>query len=152
MDSCCKRLKKRTAAEFKEARDEVFVKYFDAVLSVSNLARVIVPQAAIDRLTWESFSETEADLRDEGLSRFGATARDQAIFTVWTLRKINALVSRIAAAPPLSNEHKALDRKLVTEFSFHSAWAQFISIAYSRPFDSTNQSTPIFLMKSRWAS
>ena len=118
-------IENKTAAEFRETRDKVFFKYFDAILSVSNLARVIVPQATIDRLTWESFSETEADLRNEGLTRFGATARDQAFFTVWTLRKINALLSRIAAAPPLADEHKALDRKLVIEFSFHSAWSQF---------------------------
>jgi hypothetical protein len=118
-------IEKKTAPEFKEIRDEVFFKYFEAVLSVSKLARVIVPQATIDRLTWESFSEAEAELRDEGLARFGATARDQAIFTVWTLRKTNALLSRINAAPPLADEHKLKDRKLIVEFSFHSAWSQF---------------------------
>jgi hypothetical protein len=134
-------IEKKTAAEFKETREEVFFKYFEAILSVSKLARVIVPQATIDRLTWESFSEAEADLRNEGLSRFGATARDQAFFTVWTLRKINALISRIAAAPPLADEHKLLDRKLVAEFSFYSAWSQFhldcliASIRFDKPIN-----------------
>jgi hypothetical protein len=134
-------IEKKTAAEFKETREEVFFKYFDAVLSVSNLARVIVPQATIERLTWESFSEAEADLRNQGLSRFGATARDQAFFTVWTLRKINALILRIATAPPLANEHKKLDRKLVGEFSFYSAWSQFhldclvASIRFDKPIN-----------------
>jgi hypothetical protein len=134
-------IEKKTALEFKETREEVFFKYFDAVLSVSNLARVIVPQATIDRLTWESFSEAEVDLRNEGLARFGATARDQALFTVWTLRKVKSLISRIAAAAPLANEHKVLDRKLVAEFSFYSAWSQFhldcliASVRFDKPIN-----------------
>ncbi len=134
-------IERRTAAEFDATREEVFSKYFSAVLSLSNLAQIVVPQATIQRLTWESFSETEADLREQGLSRFGETARDQAVFTVWTLRKINALLGRIVSAPPLPAEHKPLDKKLVNEFSFYSAWAQFhldcliASIRFDKPIN-----------------
>ena len=134
-------IENKTGAEFKTMREQVFFKYFTSVMALSSLAQVVVPQATIQRLTWESFSEIEADLRDQGLTRFGETARDQAIFTVWTLRKINALLLRIAAAPPLAAEHKTLDKKLVSEFSFYSAWSQFhldcliASIRFDKPIN-----------------
>ncbi len=118
-------IEKRTQAEFVATRNEVFADYFATVLALSNLAKVIVPPTAIERMMWESFSELEADFRDHGLARFGAAARDQAIFTVWTLRKTQALAYKISTAPALAAELKARDEKLIMEYSFFSAWAQF---------------------------
>lgn len=118
-------IENKTMAEFKATRDEVFSKYFVSVMALSSMAKVVLPPAVIQRLTWESFSEIEADLRDQGLARFGQTARDQAMFTVWTFRKINALATHITAAPTLSGERQELDRKLVRQFSLYSAWSQF---------------------------
>lgn len=116
-------IEKRSKAEFEATRDEVFPKYFVAIMSLSGIVQVVVPPAVVQRISWEAFSEIEADLRDKGLAKFGQMARDQAVFTTWTLRKINALLPRVSAAP--LEEHKALDRKLVKEFSLYSAWAQF---------------------------
>jgi hypothetical protein len=116
---------KRTRAEFDATRDEVFGDYFSATMSLSKLANVIIPPATIERLTWESFSELEAELKHEGLTRFGASARDQALFTVWTRRKTKALAQEIANAPELSPELKAKDEKIISEFIFCSAWSQF---------------------------
>jgi hypothetical protein len=116
---------KRTGAEFDTTRDAVFGDYFAATMSLSKLASVIIPPATIDRLSWESFSELEAQLKHEGLTRFGASARDQALFTVWTKRKIKALAQQIASAPELSAEFKAQDEKIISEFIFYSTWSQF---------------------------
>jgi hypothetical protein len=116
---------RRTRAEFDTTRDEVFGDYFAATLSLSKLASVIIPPATVERLTWESFSELEADLKHQGLTRFGANARDQALFTVWTMRKTKALAQQITGAPELSAELKPQDEKIITEFVFCSAWSQF---------------------------
>jgi hypothetical protein len=86
---------KRTAAEFQKARDEHFPQYTMVMMAIGNVIRVVVPPAVIDRLAWESFSEMEADFRDGGAAAFGKDISDQAIFTVWTLRKIHDLATRI---------------------------------------------------------
>jgi hypothetical protein len=118
-------IEQRTGAEFKATRGDVFGDYLKTVNALSNLVRVIVPARTIDVLVWESFSELEADLREQGLIRFGTAAKDQAIFTVWTLRKISRLLSKIAAAGPPSAAMKVADAKLAVEFSFCVAWTQF---------------------------
>jgi hypothetical protein len=115
----------RTGAEFVVTRDDVFVDYYKTVSALSNLARVIVPARVLDRLVVESFSELEADLRDKGLARFGAVARDQAVFTVWTLRKTNRLISIIAAAGKVPEDLRAQDKELAFDFSIASRVTQF---------------------------
>lgn len=92
-------IEKRTAADFEAARVEVFPKYLDMVLALSSVIRIMVPQQVIERLNREFFCELEADVRERGLTSFGAAIRDQAMFTVWTLRKIGDFMSQIAAAP-----------------------------------------------------
>jgi hypothetical protein len=118
-------ISKRTAAEFVGARNEIFGKYLTIVEALAKLARVIIPTSVIDVLVAQSFSELEAELREQGLLRFGATAKDQAVFTVWTLRKTSELISKIAAGghPPKGCEET--DANLAAEFSFCAAWAQF---------------------------
>jgi len=115
----------RTGAEFTTTRDEVFVDYYKTVSALSNLARVIVPPRVLDRLVVESFSELEADLREHGLARFGAVARDQAVFTIWTMRKINRLIGVIAAAKQVPDELMAKDKEIAMEFSVSSRMTQF---------------------------
>ena len=82
-----------------------------------------MPRAILQRLSWEAFSEIESDLRDQGLAKFGQMARDQAVFTAWTLRKIDALLPHVSAAP--QEQHKALDQKLAKQFSLYFGWSQF---------------------------
>jgi hypothetical protein len=118
-------IESRTAAEFEATRDAVFPDYYKTVAALSNLARVIVPAQVLDRLAVESFSELEADLREQGLARFGAVARDQAVFTVWTLRKTNRLISMIAAAGPVPEDQRTADKKFAVEFSLNSRYSQF---------------------------
>jgi len=118
-------IEKRTIASFVATRNEVFEKYFQVVGALSMLAQAIAPPAVIDVLVAQSFSELEADLRDQGTLKFGAAAKDQAIFTVWTLRKTSRLISKIAAGGPSPKETEEADKKLAPEFSFCAAWTQF---------------------------
>src|ERR1700733_2901742 len=102
-------IEKRTAAEFEAIRDKIFPKYFDAVLALASLIPILVPQQVIDRLNREFFCELEADLRDKGLTAFGAAVLDQAMFTVWTLRKISDYMSQIASVPASLDKDKQRD-------------------------------------------
>src|SRR5580692_2482261 len=101
-------IEKRTAIEFRAIREEVFPKYFRAVRALSDIARIVVPRHVLDVVAAESFSTAEAEFRDQGLDAFGAAVRDQAIFTVWTLRKISDLCRRIDGAK-LAEELKESD-------------------------------------------
>lgn len=85
----------RTAEEFSAAREQYFPKYAQVMMALSSLISVVVPSPVVNRLTWESLSEMEADFRDEGRAAFGNDICDQAIFTVWTMRKIHDLVNSL---------------------------------------------------------
>lgn len=118
-------IENRTRAEFIAVRDKVFLDYSKTVTALSNLARVIVPSPTLDRLVVESLLELEADLLEHGLARFGVLARDQAIFTIWTMRKTNRLISVIAGAGPVPENLKADDERIATEFSLTSMLGHF---------------------------
>lgn len=117
-------IEKRTASEFNAAFAEAFPKYATITLSLSHFARVIVPSDVIDRLTRESICEMEADFRDKALLAFGAAVRDQAIFTVWTLRKINDLVAQVSATK-LGKSKREEDNNYCREFNLHTLRAHF---------------------------
>jgi hypothetical protein len=115
----------QTRNEFITLRSQVFDDTRKTQKAMGSLAKVIVPKPTLDRLVGESFVEMEADLTEHGAKKFGEIARDQAIFTVWTLRKINRLLSRIAEGQPISDDLKEADKEIAHEFSFYVYWAQF---------------------------
>ena len=115
----------RTSSEFVMLRQQVFGDYARSVRALADLARVIVPKPVIERLMWESFSEMEAGFRNHGVDRFGAPTKDQALFTIWSLRKTSDLILKIAKFGPIAEDQKEQDTKLVGEFSFCTAWTQF---------------------------
>jgi hypothetical protein len=119
-------IEKRTAAEFMAARAEAFPKYFDAAVALSNLIQILVQPEVVERLNREFFCELEADLRDRGLASFGYAVREQAMFTVWTLRKISDLTSQMANAKIDQNQQAAdelakqcIYSAIVTRFHVH---------------------------------
>jgi hypothetical protein len=118
-------LEAQTREEFVAFRSQVFDDTRKTQKALGSLAKLIVPKPTLDRLVWESFAEMEADLTERGLKKFGAVARDQAIFTVWTLRKINRLLSRIATGGPIAADLKERDQEIGQEFSFYVYWTQF---------------------------
>lgn len=88
----------RTEAEFRKVFEVSWPKYAAVGLALSSFAHAVVPADVIDRLTRESICELEADVRDKGLAAFGASIRDQVLFTVWTLRKISDVFAQMSAA------------------------------------------------------
>jgi hypothetical protein len=117
-------IEKRTAAEFETVFADVFPKYVVMTLTLSHVAKVVVPPDVIERLTRESICEMEADFRDKALPAFGAAVRDQAMFTIWTLRKINDLVAQISAVK-LDDSKREEDDKYCRKFNFVALRAHF---------------------------
>jgi hypothetical protein len=117
-------IERRTAADFLATRNDVFPHYFQAVRALTDLARIIVPQHVLQVLTLESFTEMEAEFRDQGLEAFGQAVRDQALFTVWTLRKISDLCQRIGNAK-LNPGFKESDAEMFANFVSHAVGARF---------------------------
>ncbi len=117
-------IERRTAAEFVTTRSQVFPHYFQALRALADLSRILVPRHVLEVLAAESFSEMEAEFRGQGLAAFGVEVRDQALFTVWTLRKTADICQRIDSiglAPGLG----APDQALFASFAAHALGARF---------------------------
>ena len=115
----------QTKVEFEAIRNNVFWPYAKTVTALAELVQVIVARPVIEKVLDESFSELEADFREQGLERFGPPARDQAMFTVWTLRRTSRLLSKIATYGPTQDEFKEQDQKVARHFRFCTTWTQF---------------------------
>lgn len=119
-------IEKRTAAEFISIREEVFPNYARVMLALSRIASAIVPRDVLMRLNAESLCEMEADFRDQALSAFGPIIQDQAIFTVWTLRKITDLAQRLSANEKVSDlALKEKDMEFCGMFAYHGLRTRF---------------------------
>jgi len=114
----------RTGAEFDRVFESEFPKYVALAMAMSHFASAMVERPVLERLTRESICEMEADFREKGLAAFGSAVRDQAMFTVWTLRKINELVTQILAAK-LEDSKKKEDAEYCANFNFHTFNAHF---------------------------
>jgi hypothetical protein len=117
-------VEKRTAAEFKAAYDETFQSYAQLMNALGSLIRAVAPATVRERITAESLCEMEADFRDRALVAFGANMRDQALFTVWTLRKISDIAQRIGNAEA-SQDQREHDSKIATNFVYHAVRTRF---------------------------
>jgi len=117
-------VEKRTAAEFNAAYEEAFQNYARLMFALGCLIRAVVPANVIDRVTSESFCEMETDFRDHALATFGSSIRDQAIFTVWTLRKIFDLAKAVVNKT-VSDDLKEQDKKIATMFWYHGLRTRF---------------------------
>jgi hypothetical protein len=115
----------RTAAEFIALRDAAFPTYTGVMVSLATLVQCTVPKAVRESLTAQSLCEQEAEFRDRALSAFGSAIQDQALFTVWTLRKINDLAQRISAAQSLADRSEVEDLDAVKMFAFHGLRTRF---------------------------
>jgi hypothetical protein len=115
----------QTRGEFIAFRKKSFTRYAEAVISFAKLVRIIVSDSVIEKVLTESFCELEFEVREHGLERFGAPARDQAMFTVWTLRRTSRLISKIVAAGPTPDSLKQQDEKLARDLGLYVTWTQF---------------------------
>lgn len=117
-------LAQRTPEGFIANRNSVFPKYFAALSALSNLSRIIAAPVAVRQITLDSYSEIEADLRNHGLAVFGQEVRDQALFTVWTLRRISEVCDKINEAS-LPSEAEPDDKQTFEQFRFDLMWTHF---------------------------
>jgi hypothetical protein len=124
-------IEKRNAVEFAATRAAVFSDYVRVLRMTSDLLRVVLrnDRHATERLISQSLSMLEADFKDLGAIRFGVAVNDQAIFTIWTLRKTNRQIWKLlepeiitASIPETLQDQNA---KLNSDFAASSAWAQF---------------------------
>ncbi|MEO8661448.1 MAG: hypothetical protein ABI693_23465 [Bryobacteraceae bacterium] len=118
-------IEQRTSEDFKRVRAEVFPQYIAVMKAFAELARIVLPKQALDRLSAESFSELEDDFRNLGPSTFGADLTERGIFTVWILRKIWDLAQEITRSPTPLQENVAQDAEMGTEFLTRAMWTRF---------------------------
>jgi hypothetical protein len=114
----------RSKAEFESVYGDSFPKYAALTMAISHFATAVIQRPVLEQLVRESICELEADFRDKGLAAFGATVRDQTMFTVWTLRKINELTTQIIDAP-IDKAKRAEDENSCLNFNINALRAQF---------------------------
>jgi hypothetical protein len=124
-------LEKRTASEFTASATTSFNDYVRILRAKSDLLQVVLrnDSEATERIVNRSLSELEADFRDHGAQKFGAPVSDQAIFTIWTLRKTANEIWKLfrpeVLSRPLPENSRPEAEKLYSQFALYSAWAQF---------------------------
>jgi hypothetical protein len=115
----CNITEARNLAEYRQEFDRSFPKYTSLMLAMSHIANAAIPRESIERLTRESICEVESAFRDKAAAEaFGEAVRNQVLFTVWTLRKINDLVDQINAAKVEPSKRK-VDREKCSMFTFY---------------------------------
>jgi hypothetical protein len=114
----------RTKSDYRRVFSSSFPNYVNLTMAVSHFATAVIQKSVREQLVRDSICELEADFRDKGLEAFGATVRDQALFTIWTLRKVSDLTTQIVAAPvPKGKESE--DEDFCAHFNIHTLRAQF---------------------------
>lgn len=118
-------IEKRTAAEFIAYRTAEFSNYCRAMRAMSDYARLVISQQVLMQLAASSFMELEEELTARG-EAFGSVVRDQAIFTVWTFKKINRLIGKILdKIDDVPDDQKKNDSELASKFAVTVLWARF---------------------------
>lgn len=117
-------IQKRTKDEFNASFEENFPKYVAMTIALSQFSHAVVPPEVVERLTRESICEMESDFREKALPVFGSVVRDQAVFTIWTLRKINDLLTQILATK-LDDSKKQEDREYSRQFNHYALCGYF---------------------------
>ncbi|MGA8029128.1 MAG: hypothetical protein WB992_18465 [Bryobacteraceae bacterium] len=111
--------------DFTAVRSVVFEQYAIAVTSFARLIQRMVAGPVIETVLRECFCELEAEFREHGLARFGSAAKDQAMFTVWTLRRTSRIIATIAASGNVAPDLRSQDQEIATKFAVNATWAQF---------------------------
>jgi hypothetical protein len=117
----------KTVQDFTERRDKVLPDYVKILRAQSDLIGVMIPDVlALAALVGEAFSEIETELEEQGVERFGSVVKDQAIFTIWTLRKTMEQIAKIwSFTGTLPEQLEEQDREICREYFFAAIWTQF---------------------------
>lgn len=115
----------KSAAEFCELREDLFPKYARAMRIIADYAHFVVAEGIRTRLAAESFAALSNDFEVHG-DAFGAKVKEQALFTIWTFKKLNTVIDEIVAnANNLPLTEKERDNKLLAEFQSSVLWSRF---------------------------
>lgn len=120
-------LEQRSAESFRQTVERSFNDYVHLMRAKGDLIRFALRNdtASAERLVDQSLSSLEADFRHEGAVRFGQTVNEQAVFTIWTLRRTVNQIWRVHAAEvALTQEQLEAREALTADFGLYSAWAQ----------------------------
>jgi hypothetical protein len=115
-------LEARTKAEYRQVFARVFPQYAGITLTLAGFSQAVIPQEVVNRMARESICEMEAEFRDKALPAFGAAVKQQAMFTVWTLRKVSDLLIQIADVKPSSPK---ADSEFSRNFNINAISAKF---------------------------
>jgi hypothetical protein len=118
-------IEKRTAQEYDAAFGELLPKYVALTLSLSRIARAVVSEDALDLMTRESICELEADFRDKAADAFGSVVKEQVLFTISAVRKINDILASIRSTKIVDESKQKEDRELSEQFTVCSLVAHF---------------------------
>ena len=118
-------IEKRTRPDFIATRNRLMDGYIRTSQAMGEIVSIAIPKLVLERIASESFSELESDFRELGVSRFGASVRDQAIFTVWTFRKINDVIVRMSEAEGGPDDIQTAEFAIAAQFKSSVYWAQF---------------------------
>jgi hypothetical protein len=134
-------LSARTADQFRNTLSSSLETYMQVMAGLSKLINATVPEKVIDRLTNESLSEMESDFRNEGIEVFGEYLSNQAMFTVFSLRKITDLANQIGASDQIESHLIPADQQLHSMFVTNVLYGRFHLDCLTH---SLRTSTPVF--------
>jgi hypothetical protein len=116
-------ISKRTAQEFAEAEVRALPEYATLVIAFSLVASRLIDRNTVARLNAESFSELEAEIREDGEACFGEALQQRALFTVWMLRKITDLLAMLKDGKVEASQ-KDQDAEFAESFFVHAIRAR----------------------------
>lgn len=115
----------RSQEEFLSVRRNVMPRYARALRALYDTVTNLVSPESIEAISNNVIAELADDLAMQRESRFGDKLTDQAIFTLWTIRKISKLGREITKAGSVPADKKAVDNQLRHEYHAASIWSQF---------------------------
>lgn len=114
----------RSVAEFESVRRNVILRYVRALRALYDTVANLISDEVVGSIADSLISELGADLEKQR-ERFGDKLTDQAVFTLWTIRRIGILGREILSAGDAPIDKKKEDDQLLYEYNKASLWAQF---------------------------
>ncbi|MHB8486836.1 MAG: hypothetical protein ACYDCM_14075 [Candidatus Acidiferrales bacterium] len=115
----------RSVSEFSSVRKNVMPRYVRALRALHDTVINLVSDEMLKSLSDSIIAELADDLEKQRESRFGDKLTDQALFTLWTIRKISSLAQEIISAGKVLGGKRQADNTLLYEYHANSLWAQF---------------------------
>lgn len=116
-------LETRSALEFAEIRVKIWPKYIRARRALSDTMSNLASESNMEAISKVYFATLVTDLQKQRGIRFGDALTDQAVFSLWTLSKINALARKVNRAG--EPRDKDADLKLNAEYQVCALWGLF---------------------------